>query len=110
MPNWVRKIRHIWNARVWFDHSCNSRGHMSDQAVENVPNKANPKKDTKIEKPPSKKLKREVVDEEEQLPEEIENESPVGDEEPSDSDITINKFKQLHSRVGQIFRVMANGK
>jgi len=83
---------------------------MSDQAVENVPNKANPKKDTKIEKPPSKKLKREVVDEEEQLPEEIENESPVGDEEPSDSDITINKFKQLHSRVGQIFRVMANGK
>jgi len=82
---------------------------MSDQAVENVPNKATPKKDKIAETPQSKKLKR-VIDEEDIG----EQASPLSgedvDDEPSESDTTINKFKQLHNRVGQIFRVMANGK
>jgi hypothetical protein len=94
---------------VFVFHSLNARGHMSDQAVENVLNKAAPKKDTKIEKPSPKKAKR-VIDEEVSDEEEAEHACENGDGDLDDDATTINKFKQLHNRVGQVFRVMANGK
>ncbi len=93
-----------------FVHSLNARGHMSDQAIENGANKANPKKDKETVKPVPKKVKR-VIDEEDNNEEALEDAcSHADDEELDDDATTINKFKQLHNRVGQVFRVMANGK
>ena len=83
---------------------------MSDKEVENVP-----KKDTLIKhKHPIKEVtkiaKRPHKDEEDELPEEIEEAGENGIDDASDRDTTINKFKQLQNRVGQVFKVMANGR